>query len=403
MTTCKYHTVGWPTEKERDRHVNDKHSDTPALFKCSFKPCTYASKRESNCKQHMEKAHGWVYVRSKNNARGGSKRGSSHATPATPSVSTPASKPADFPTPVSAPSSSPVESSGFTEDPTFDFNAPLPARNDNFQIFDNNNSPYSISSAGFSQDFQSYPTSVSLDSLQAHFQAGAPNELISSLETHRQSMNSISVPSAESVPELMDANGTWDGSPIDPSLTFDFDLDWEKLAANPTQDTSNATQGNFNGTQDNFNATQGNFNGTQGNFNGTQGNFNGTQGNFNGIQTNFNGMQNTFTGTQNNFNGTQTNYTAMPMQFSTPASSGAQLMPNAPYGASGKMAGLSPRGQGHLTLYSPESGASPSEYLTQCSVGNDFTLYDQSSRMGAANMGAFPRHPSSVNGYTTLF
>jgi hypothetical protein len=66
---CKYHEYGWPTEKERDRHVNDKHSDTPALYHCQFPPCPYTSKRESNCKQHMEKAHGWNYVRSKNNGK----------------------------------------------------------------------------------------------------------------------------------------------------------------------------------------------------------------------------------------------------------------------------------------------------------------------------------------------
>lgn len=66
---CKYFELGWPTEKERDRHVNDKHSAAPPQFKCMFKPCTYASKRESNCKQHMEKAHGWHYIRSKSNGR----------------------------------------------------------------------------------------------------------------------------------------------------------------------------------------------------------------------------------------------------------------------------------------------------------------------------------------------
>ncbi|KAI9713935.1 MAG: copper-binding transcription factor [Bogoriella megaspora] len=65
---CKYHEYGWPTEKELDRHVNDKHCSTPTLYKCLFSPCSYSSKRESNCKQHMEKAHGWVYVRSKSNA-----------------------------------------------------------------------------------------------------------------------------------------------------------------------------------------------------------------------------------------------------------------------------------------------------------------------------------------------
>ena len=67
---CKYHEFGWPTEKECERHVNDKHSTLPSLYHCLFKPCPYTSKRESNCKQHMEKAHNWVYVRSKNNGKG---------------------------------------------------------------------------------------------------------------------------------------------------------------------------------------------------------------------------------------------------------------------------------------------------------------------------------------------
>ncbi|KFY00290.1 hypothetical protein O988_03394 [Pseudogymnoascus sp. VKM F-3808] len=66
---CKYHEYGWPTEKELDRHVNDKHSLMPRLFKCQFWPCPYQSKRESNCKQHMEKAHSWVDVRSKNSSK----------------------------------------------------------------------------------------------------------------------------------------------------------------------------------------------------------------------------------------------------------------------------------------------------------------------------------------------
>ena len=68
--SCKYHEHGWPTEKERDRHVNDKHSTAPSLYHCLFEPCPYTSKRESNCKQHMEKAHGWDYVRSKSNGKG---------------------------------------------------------------------------------------------------------------------------------------------------------------------------------------------------------------------------------------------------------------------------------------------------------------------------------------------
>jgi len=69
VESCKYHEYGWPTEKEMDRHHNDKHSAAPPLYECHFKPCPYRSKRESNCKQHMEKAHGWTYVRSKNNGK----------------------------------------------------------------------------------------------------------------------------------------------------------------------------------------------------------------------------------------------------------------------------------------------------------------------------------------------
>ncbi|CRK22415.1 hypothetical protein BN1723_002855 [Verticillium longisporum] len=68
-TGCKYHEYGWATEKELDRHRNDRHSMAPPMYECYFKPCPYKSKRESNCKQHMEKAHGWEYVRTKNRGR----------------------------------------------------------------------------------------------------------------------------------------------------------------------------------------------------------------------------------------------------------------------------------------------------------------------------------------------
>lgn len=69
VPTCKYHEHGWPTEKDLGRHVNDKHAPQIAMYECEFKPCPYKSKRESNCKQHMEKAHGWIYVRTKNNGK----------------------------------------------------------------------------------------------------------------------------------------------------------------------------------------------------------------------------------------------------------------------------------------------------------------------------------------------
>ena len=65
VSTCKYHKYGWPTKKEMDRHHNDQHSAPLPIYKCPFEACTYESKRESNRNQHMEKKHGWHYVRSK--------------------------------------------------------------------------------------------------------------------------------------------------------------------------------------------------------------------------------------------------------------------------------------------------------------------------------------------------
>jgi len=40
----------------------------PPRYPCLFPPCTYSSKRESSCKQHMEYTHGWEYVRTENDA-----------------------------------------------------------------------------------------------------------------------------------------------------------------------------------------------------------------------------------------------------------------------------------------------------------------------------------------------
>ncbi|CAG8953812.1 hypothetical protein HYFRA_00006704 [Hymenoscyphus fraxineus] len=96
VESCKYHEYGWPTEKEMDRHHNDKHSAAPPLYECHYKPCPYRSKRESNCKQHMEKAHGWEYVRSKNNGKNREGKSITNtvnglATPQTTHVQTPSS------------------------------------------------------------------------------------------------------------------------------------------------------------------------------------------------------------------------------------------------------------------------------------------------------------------------
>lgn len=96
VESCKYHEYGWPTEKEMDRHHNDKHSSAPPLYECHYKPCPYRSKRESNCKQHMEKAHGWEYVRSKNNGKNREGKSVTNtvnglATPQTTHIQTPSS------------------------------------------------------------------------------------------------------------------------------------------------------------------------------------------------------------------------------------------------------------------------------------------------------------------------
>lgn len=67
---CKYYDLGLPTEKELDRHMNDKHEDTPALYTCEYDGCGFKSKRESNLKQHKEKKHGWTYIRQKGTHKG---------------------------------------------------------------------------------------------------------------------------------------------------------------------------------------------------------------------------------------------------------------------------------------------------------------------------------------------
>lgn len=69
VPTCKYYEHGWPTEKELSRHVNDKHTSQKTMYQCELTPCRYLSKRESNFKQHMVKAHGWTYVRTRNGGK----------------------------------------------------------------------------------------------------------------------------------------------------------------------------------------------------------------------------------------------------------------------------------------------------------------------------------------------
>ncbi|EPE07858.1 zinc finger transcription factor ace1 [Ophiostoma piceae UAMH 11346] len=129
MESCKYHEYGWPTEKERDRHMNDKHSDNPAMYECLYKPCTYKSKRDSNRKQHMEKTHGWTYVRTKTNGTGKPTivNGQMVSTPR-PSIDASASSTTQ-PTPqlVNMPTPASAQSAAVATPPQdeFEFNTPL--------------------------------------------------------------------------------------------------------------------------------------------------------------------------------------------------------------------------------------------------------------------------------------
>ncbi|KAG4431414.1 hypothetical protein IFR05_013106 [Cadophora sp. M221] len=71
VENCKSHEYGWSTQEELEKHHNEKHPCAATAYSCKFKPCLYSSKRESNCKHHMEKAHPWEYVRPTTSERRG--------------------------------------------------------------------------------------------------------------------------------------------------------------------------------------------------------------------------------------------------------------------------------------------------------------------------------------------
>jgi uncharacterized C2H2 Zn-finger protein len=340
---CGYHTKGWPTEKERDRHMNDRHSDKPTLFRCTFHNCPYASKRSSNCKQHMEKSHGWVYVRSKNNGRSGSsssKRGSSvQATPQTPSVSTPASKATDFASPIPGPSPSPsAQPYGWPDNTPFNFaDPPAPAHGDDFPLF-GESSPYLLN------DVNSFPTSLNLTAFQNQLEAGDPNGLIPALEMHRQSMNSMSVPSTDSLPDLM-GPVSFDGSPLTGTESINFDQEWSNLEY-PMNEEYTAMP----------------------------------------LQLPQAHSLDAMKGYPNDYEQMNVNHLS--------------------YGPAGKTLGLSPGAQGNAMLYSPDSsnvGDTLSERYEHANShvgsdfaqgGNDFTLYNQNTQMSAHPMMQVPSDQS---------
>jgi uncharacterized C2H2 Zn-finger protein len=210
--SCKYFEIGWPTEKERDRHMNDRHSRSPPLYKCNFAPCTYQSKRESNCKQHMEKAHGWVYVRSKNNGKHAKDSSSASVssvqpTPQTPAMSTP-SNITDFPTPVSGPAPSPYDPfTGMPGNPPFSFAEPPVNPNGDFQLFPDIplflGSPFDDVSMGM-DDYSGFSTNLDFNAFQAQLEAGNPDDLAPAMDLYRPSISSTGTYDSMGVPSVFD-------------------------------------------------------------------------------------------------------------------------------------------------------------------------------------------------------
>ena len=146
MKDCDFAKKGFATEKERDRHWNDRHDPNPTWYYCKYQGCAYGSKRESNCKQHMEKSHGYGYIRTKQSgkraeeqkkhaAMSQSPMSSGLQTPQVSNVPTPAPQTAPTPnfTPVTTPHLSPYHqislepspAMGTPLQPTYDHDFPL--------------------------------------------------------------------------------------------------------------------------------------------------------------------------------------------------------------------------------------------------------------------------------------
>lgn len=208
--------------------MNDRHSDNPNVFRCLFDNCPYQSKRESNCKQHMEKTHNWTYVRSKNNGKG-ARRLSAEPTPQSSSMATPTSGSASLSTPNTGPGTSPSQSdmavpqSAYPsnvqpQNRPFSFAAP-PAQtaNGDFQLYPDSNA-YTSHSNGVPQ-FEPFPSTAGLDAFQAQLEAADPNGMLPL--NFRQSFDS-------SVPDLVSASAHFAGSPMTStdsnSQSYEYDM-----------------------------------------------------------------------------------------------------------------------------------------------------------------------------------
>lgn len=186
-----------------ERHFNDKHCAEPVMFKCEDKHCTYQSKRESNCKQHMEKAHGRPYDRSK----GAAKRRQASVTPSSNMTS--------LPTPATGSSLSPSRLSlRSSQEPPFSFaEPPLPTGHWDAPLFPDR---------GFPQNSSNTPFPTTFDTFQNQFGPTDSNTLMPTLGMDRQSMDS------SSLPELVGTTMGADGSSV-ASADNDFESCWSNV------------------------------------------------------------------------------------------------------------------------------------------------------------------------------
>lgn len=241
--TCKYFSVGWPTEKERDRHVNDKHSSSPCVYRCHFPPCSYQSKRESNCKQHMEKAHGWSYVRSKNNGKLDPRGSSMQPTSQSSDMATPSSGPVSIATPNTGTSSSispfdatmgqqPLDAHyrpfSFAEPPMMN---PVHSDGGDFQLYPETHHSNSFPDSAVSMEHY-YTNNEELAAFEAALESADPNGMLpypikssgSGSSSGGSNNNSVF---ESSVPELVEPMGL-EGSPTarsESNSSFNPDMD----------------------------------------------------------------------------------------------------------------------------------------------------------------------------------
>lgn len=169
----------------------------------------------------MEKAHGWVYIRSKNNGKAASSRASAQAaTPRTPNIATPISGPVDIPTPISGPAASPY----VANEPKFHYgdsdvqNPPNDMMNPQAEDF-----PLFGEAPNFG-DFSPFPPPLDFNTFHQGLQASDPNEYVPALDMRLPSLDS----NATTHEALQSAPS--ETSPFDPpEATPNLDFDWDNM------------------------------------------------------------------------------------------------------------------------------------------------------------------------------